>query len=225
MQTLFRLLEAEKGCIRIDGEDISQLGLHALRTKISVIPQVPTLFSGCSVRENLDLFGCHSDEAIQKAIEDAHLAQVIKNLPNGWDSIVSEGGGNFSVGQRQLLCLARAVLNDNKILVVDEATANIDRRTDQMLQEVLQEWRGTIIAVAHRLESIIDYDLVLVLGHGKVLEFGAPADLIAQGGTFCRMVNDTGESMAADLRHRATQKQIHDKESQIRFLSLGSGEL
>lgn len=212
VQTLFRLLEAEEGTLCIDGVDVSKLGLHALRTKISVIPQVPTLFSGCTVRENLDLFGVHSDEAVQKALDDAHLGGVVAALPEGWNAMVSEGGSNFSVGQRQLLCLARAILSNNKLLVLDEATASVDRRTDEMLQEALQEsFRdGTIIAVAHRLETIIDYDLVLVLGHGRVLEWGSPAKLLTDGGAFASMVSDTGDSMSSDLRRRAFRKQRKD---------------
>ena len=209
VQTLFRLLEAEEGAIHIDGVDVSKLGLHALRTRISVIPQSPTLFSGCSIRENLDLFGIHSDDAIRKALEDAHLGDVVRDLPKGYDSMVSEGGSNFSVGQRQLLCLARAILSNNKILVLDEATASVDRRTDEMLQAALQESfkEGTIIAVAHRLETIIDYDIVMVLGHGHVLEWGSPAKLLTDGGAFANMVSDTGETMSAELRQRAFRKQ------------------
>jgi ATP-binding cassette, subfamily C (CFTR/MRP), member 4 len=214
VQTLFRLLEAEEGTLSIDGVDVSKLGLHALRDKISVIPQMPTLFSGCSVRENLDLFGTHSDEEIQKALDDAHLGDVIASLPRGWDSVVSEGGSNFSVGQRQLLCLARAILSNNKILVLDEATASVDRRTDELLQAALQEsFRdGTMIAVAHRLETIIDYDIVLVLGHGHVLEWGSPAKLLMDGGAFASMVNDTGDAMALELRRRAFGKQHEEHE-------------
>ena len=209
VQTLFRLLEAEEGAIVIDGVDISKLGLHALRTKISVIPQSPTLFSGCSIRENLDLFGIHSDKAILKALKDSHLGDVVRDLPNGVDSMVSEGGSNFSVGQRQLLCLARAILSNNKVLVLDEATASVDRRTDELLQAALQESfkEGTIIAVAHRLETIIDFDIVMVLGHGQVLEWGSPAHLLTEGGAFANMVSDTGDMMCTELRHRAFRKQ------------------
>jgi len=209
VQTLFRLLETECGEIKIDGVNISKIGLHRLRTSISVIPQHPTLFSGSTVRENLDVFGLHSEEAIHEVLRSAHLTEVISELPKGIDSIVSEGGSNFSVGQRQLLCLARAILSKNKILILDEATASVDRRTDQMLQESLQESFGdaTIIAVAHRLDTVIDHDYILVLGQGKVLEFGTPSDLLrTTGGAFFTMVEDTGETTANELRQRAFGK-------------------
>ena len=206
VQTLFRLLEAEEGCIRIDGQDISNLGLHTLRTRISVIPQVPTLFSGCTVRENLDLFHLHSDEDITKVLKACRLWEAIQELPLGWDSLVAEGGSNFSVGQRQLLCLARALLARNKIIVLDEATASVDRRTDELLQQALTEafTDGTILAVAHRLDTVIESDFILVLGHGEVLEFGTPAELLRKdNGAFASMVADTGETMSKDLRNRA----------------------
>jgi len=209
VQTFFRLLEAEQGRIMLDGVDISEVGLHALRTHISVLPQVPTLFSGCTVRENLDLFDLHSDDAIQKVLEDCHLCKVINELPDGVYSMVSENGSNFSVGQRQLLCLARAILNESKILVLDEATASVDRRTDEVLQETLHNTfsDGTIIAVAHRLDTVIESDLILVLGAGRVLEFGAPADLIRANGAFASMVSDTGETVSDELRKRAFRKE------------------
>jgi ATP-binding cassette, subfamily C (CFTR/MRP), member 4 len=208
VQTLFRLLEADHGSIEIDNVDISKVGLHRLRTSISVIPQVPTLFSGCTVRENLDLFNIHPDEAIQKALEDAHMSDVIAELPKGIHALVSEGGSNFSVGQRQLLCLARAILSKNKLLVLDEATASVDRRTDRMLQESLHESfsEATILAVAHRLDTVIEYDYILVLGQGKVIEFGSPADLLRSGGAFSKMVDDTGEVTSRALRQRAFNK-------------------
>jgi ATP-binding cassette subfamily C (CFTR/MRP) protein 4 len=206
VQTLFRLLEVENGEITIDGVNISKVGLHRLRTSISVIPQHPTLFSGCTVRENLDVFGLHSEEAIHEALESAHLSEVISELPKGIESIVSEGGSNFSVGQRQLLCLARAILSKNKILILDEATASVDRRTDQMLHESLHNSFGnaTVIAVAHRLDTVIDHDYILVLGQGKVVEFGPPSELLRnKGGAFDTMVEDTGETTSSELRRRA----------------------
>ena len=213
VQTLFRLLEAESGLIKIDGVDISKVGLHRLRTKISVIPQVPTLFSGCSIRENLDLFGIHSEQAIKNALADVYLSEAITELPKGIDSMVSEGGTNFSVGQRQLLCLARAILSKNKLLVLDEATASVDRRTDQMLHESLHKSfsDATIVAVAHRLDTVVEHDYILVLGQGKVLEFGSPAELLRNGGTFSKMVEDTGDTMSKDLKMRAFAKEKRDK--------------
>ena len=205
VQTLFRLLEADSGSISIDGIDIAGLGLHSLRTKISVIPQHPTLFSGCSVRENLDLFGLHSEESLWRVLKACHMDQVVADLPGGLESQLSEGGSNFSVGQRQLLCLARAILAENRILILDEATASVDRRTDQLLQEALRETfrEGTILAVAHRLDTVIDNDLILVLGGGSLLEFGSPAELLRRNGHFAGMVRDTGDAMAQELRQRA----------------------
>lgn len=209
VQTLFRLLETQRGSIKIDDVNIAEVGLHRLRTSISVIPQVPTLFSGCTVRENLDLFGMHSEEAILDALQKSHMSEAIAELPNGIRTMVSEGGSNFSVGQRQLLCLARAILSKNKILILDEATASVDRRTDQMLHESLKESfsDATIIAVAHRLDTVIDHDYILVLGQGKVLEFGPPSDLLrSKNGSFSMMVDDTGEISSKDLRQRAFRR-------------------
>ena len=211
VQSLFRLLEAEHGSIYIDGKNISKIGLHRLRTKVSVIPQMPTLFSGCSVRENLDFLGIHHDEEIVKIIHDVQLGDVISQLPKGLDSIVSEGGSNFSVGQRQLLCLARAILSKNKILLLDEATASVDRHTDQLLQKSLHAsfQDSTIIAVAHRLDTVIDYDFILVMGNGKVIEFGSPVDLLSSGGYFKKMVDDTGKNMSQEMHERVFGIESH----------------
>jgi ABC-type multidrug transport system fused ATPase/permease subunit len=213
VQALFRLLEAEEGCITIGGIDISTLGLHALRTGMSVIPQMPTLFSGCTIRENLDPFAAFSDDSIYEALRDAHMLKTIQEQPSGLDAIVAEGGSNFSVGQRQLLCLARAILRKAKILVLDEATANVDTRTDHLLQEaVARSFHGaTIIAVAHRLDTVIDYDKILVLGNGEVLAFDTPEKLASEeGSVFSSMIDDTGRGMATELRRRASRSSLVD---------------
>jgi ATP-binding cassette, subfamily C (CFTR/MRP), member 4 len=192
IQSLFRLLQADEGSIKIDGLDVSHFGLHKLRTSMSVIPQQPFLFSNCTIRENLDPFDQHDDSIILNALESVQMLETIKKiLPWGIDTVISEGGANFSVGQRQLLCLARTILNKNKILVLDEATANVDIATSKLICEsVDREFKNTtILAVAHRLESVIDYDRVLVLGRGKVLEYGPPKELLAvKEGHFASMV-------------------------------------
>ncbi|GAX19080.1 ATP-binding cassette, subfamily C (CFTR/MRP), member 4 [Fistulifera solaris] len=208
VQSLFRLLEAEDGQILIDGVDIQPLGLHALRKRVSVIPQAPTLFSGCSVRENVDTEGTCSETELIQVMETCHLSHTISKLPNGLDSLVEENGANFSVGQRQLLCLARALLKRNPILVLDEATASVDRKTDQYIQEALKKlYKGTVLAVAHRLDTVIECDLILVLGQGRVLEFGTPAELLDKtDGVFTQMVQDTGDRMAQELRARALRR-------------------
>jgi len=201
-QALFRLLEAESGKIVIDGVDISKLGLHKLRTQMSVIPQSPILFNGCTIRENLDPFGMYDDSDIWDALRNVQMEAPIKDLTGELSSMVAEGGSNFSVGQRQLLCLARAILRKNKILVLDEPTANVDSMTDKLLQEAVARSFGfaTILAIAHRLDTVIDYDQILVLGDGKVLEYGPPAELLEkEGGVFLSMVNETGPLMAAEL--------------------------
>jgi ABC-type multidrug transport system fused ATPase/permease subunit len=200
------LLEFENGSIHIDNQDISKLGLHKLRKSMSVIPQSPILFSGWSLRENLDPFGKHSDKRIEDAIASVQLQDIYDELPEGLDTVVAEGGNNFSVGQRQLLCVARAILQRNTILVLDEPTANVDGRTDQLLQDaVATSFPGaTVIAIAHRLETVIDYDRILVVGDGKMLEYGSPVELLSnEDGHFSAMVADTGPTMSESLHDRA----------------------
>lgn len=206
VQALFRLLEAERGVISIDGVDISEIGLHRLRKNLSVIPQTPTLFSGCTIRDNLDLFGDYSDEDIQTSLAEVHMDEAIMELPLGLNTIVSDDGSNFSVGQRQLLCLARANLKKSRILIMDEATASVDKLTDQRIHESLTKLykEATVLKVAHRLDTVIEDDLILVFSSGKVVEYGSPAELLHAKGAFYAMVQDTDHS--EDLTVRAFEK-------------------
>ncbi|GFT69836.1 canalicular multispecific organic anion transporter 1, partial [Nephila pilipes] len=176
---LFRVVEPEDGAIFIDGIDISILGLHDLRSKITIIPQDPTVFSG-SLRFNLDPFGEHSDEDLWRAIDHAHLKTFVHSLQAGLDYEVSEGGENLSVGQRQQICLSRALLKKTKILVLDEATAAVDLETDKLIQNTIRRefWDCTVITIAHRLYTVLDYDRILVMDDGKITEDGKPETLL-----------------------------------------------
>lgn len=177
---LFRMVEPAEGRIVVDGLDISSIGLHDLRASLTIIPQDPVLFSG-SLRFNLDPFGRYSDEELWRALELAHLKKFVAQLPDGLQHAVTEGGENISVGQRQLVCLARALLRRSKILVLDEATAAVDLATDALIQETIRrEFRdSTVLTIAHRLNTILDYDRVLLLDRGQVREFDSPQRLLA----------------------------------------------
>uniref|UniRef100_T1GTR9 ABC transporter domain-containing protein n=1 Tax=Megaselia scalaris TaxID=36166 RepID=T1GTR9_MEGSC len=176
---LFRIIEAAGGKITIDGIDISILGLHALRSRLTIIPQDPVLFSG-SLRRNLDPFETKKDEEIWKALELAHLKTFAKTLTAGLNHEISEGGENLSVGQRQLVCLARALLRKTKVLILDEATAAIDLETDELIQNTIRtEFKDcTVLTIAHRLNTIMDSDRVIVLDKGEISEYASPSDLL-----------------------------------------------
>ncbi|XP_061472003.1 ATP-binding cassette sub-family C member 3 isoform X5 [Rhineura floridana] len=190
---LFRILEAVEGEIKIDGMRISEIGLHDLRSKLTIIPQDPVLFSG-TLRMNLDPFNKYSEEEIWKALELSHLKRFVSSQPAMLDYECSEGGENLSVGQRQLVCLARALLRKTRILVLDEATAAIDLETDDLIQMTIrtQFEDCTVLTIAHRLNTIMDYTRVLVLEKGAIAEFDTPSTLIASRGLFYGMAKDAG---------------------------------
>ncbi|XP_041520483.1 ATP-binding cassette sub-family C member 3 isoform X2 [Microtus oregoni] len=190
---LFRILEAAEGEICIDGLNVAHIGLHDLRSQLTIIPQDPILFSG-TLRMNLDPFGRYSEEDIWRALELSHLHAFVSSQPAGLDFQCSEGGDNLSVGQRQLVCLARALLRKSRVLVLDEATAAIDLETDDLIQGTIrtQFEDCTVLTIAHRLNTIMDYNRVLVLDKGVVAEFDSPTNLIAAGGIFYGMAKDAG---------------------------------
>ncbi|KAM0052069.1 putative ABC-type xenobiotic transporter [Helianthus debilis subsp. tardiflorus] len=201
INALFRLVELEKGRILIDNYDISSFGLTDLRKVLGIIPQSPVLFSG-TVRFNLDPFNEHSDLELWEALERSYLKNAIARNPFGLDAEVSEGGENFSVGQRQLLSLARALLRKSKILVLDEATAAVDVRTDDLIQKTIRkEFKScTMLIIAHRLNTIIDCNRILVLESGQIVEYDTPERLISREGPFLKMVQSTGAANAQYLK-------------------------
>uniref|UniRef100_A0A674KCL9 Multidrug resistance-associated protein 1 n=1 Tax=Terrapene triunguis TaxID=2587831 RepID=A0A674KCL9_9SAUR len=190
---LFRINESAEGEIIIDGVNVAKIGLHDLRFKITIIPQDPVLFSG-SLRMNLDPFDKYSDEEIWTSLELAHLKNFVSSLPDKLNHECSEGGENLSVGQRQLVCLARALLRKSKILVLDEATAAVDLETDDLIQSTIrtQFEDCTVLTIAHRLNTIMDYERVLVLDKGEIVECDSPANLLQKKGIFYSMAKDSG---------------------------------
>ncbi|KAG5854427.1 multidrug resistance-associated protein 1-like [Anguilla rostrata] len=190
---IFRILEAAKGDIYIDGINIAEIGLHDLRSRITIIPQDPVLFSG-SLRMNLDPFDAYSDEEVWSALELAHLKNFVSGLPDKLNYECSEGGENLSLGQRQLVCLARALLRKTKILVLDEATAAVDMETDNLIQSTIRSQFEdcTVLTIAHRLNTIMDYTRVIVMDKGHIAEMDSPSNLITQRGHFYRMCREAG---------------------------------
>lgn len=190
---LFRLVELDSGSIYIDGIDISTLGLHDLRNKLAIIPQDPTLFRG-TIRSNLDPFNQYPTAALLEALRASYLDSAIT-----LDTPVDEEGLNFSLGQRQQVALARALVRGARVVVADEATSSIDVETDKAIQRSMREgFKGrTLLCVAHRLKTIIGYDKVVVMEAGEVTEMGAPKELWErQGGVFRGMCDKGGISEA-----------------------------
>uniref|UniRef100_UPI00358F63B0 ATP-binding cassette sub-family C member 8-like isoform X2 n=1 Tax=Myxine glutinosa TaxID=7769 RepID=UPI00358F63B0 len=177
----FRMLDICEGKIIVDGKDITDIPLSTLRSRVSIIMQDPVLFSG-TIRFNLDPEGTCKDDLLWSALEIAQLKNMVTALPEGLDTPVTEGGENFSVGQRQLFCLARAFVRKSTILIMDEATAAIDMATEKILQKVVMTAFAshTVVTIAHRVSNILEADKVLVLSQGEVVEYGSPSELLAR---------------------------------------------
>lgn len=204
------------GNITMDETDIANMGLHYLRHSVAIIPQDPLLFSG-SFRSNIDPFNKVSDEKIMECMKKVDLWEHIKEKEGETDPIkakleseVEEGGANYSVGQRQLICLARALIRNPKVLLMDEATANIDLQTDQFIQKMLsREFKDTtVITIAHRLNTIINYDKIMVLEKGKVKEFDEPIKLLTDEESFFgNSIKKVGEKYYNEMVEMAKNKQ------------------
>ncbi|XP_068237783.1 multidrug resistance-associated protein 1-like isoform X4 [Palaemon carinicauda] len=191
---LFRIIEPANGTISVDGVDIAKIGLHDLRGGLTIIPQDPVLFSG-TLRMNLDPFNNFNDDQVWLALEQSHLKEFVSGLSNQLQFEVAEGGDNLSVGQRQLVCLARALLRKTRILILDEATAAVDLETDALIQETIRREFAecTVLTIAHRLNTIMDSTRVLVLDKGKIKEFDTPVALLKDHNTiFYGMAKDAG---------------------------------
>ncbi|XP_008187158.1 probable multidrug resistance-associated protein lethal(2)03659 isoform X2 [Acyrthosiphon pisum] len=203
---LFRFAFNE-GSIIIDDIEIHKLGLHDLRSKFSIIPQEPVLFSG-TMRTNLDPFDEYPDLVLWNALDEVELKTVVEKLPGGLNSKMSAFGSNFSVGQRQLLCLARAIVRNNKIIILDEATANVDPQTDVLIQNTIRNKFKlcTVLTIAHRLNTIMDSDRVLVMDAGTVVEFDHSYNLLKnKDGFLYKMVEQTGIITSELLHNMASE--------------------
>ncbi|XP_058074514.1 ABC transporter C family member 3-like [Magnolia sinica] len=190
IQTLFRIVDPVAGKILIDGLDISTIGLHDLRSRLSIIPQDPTMFQG-TLRSNLDPLEEYTDEQIWEALDRCQLGDEVRRKEGKLDSTVVENGENWSMGQRQLVCLVRVILKKSKVLVLDEATASVDTATDNLIQQTLrQQFFGcTVIMIAHRITSALDSDIVLLLDNGLIVEYDSPKKLLEnKSSSFSRLV-------------------------------------
>lgn len=192
-QAVFRLVshDCTQGSIRIDDIDIASVPLNVLRQRLSIIPQSPIIYSN-TLRYNLDPFNQYTDQAIWQALDAVQLKRMVKSLPNKLETLMAEGGNNFSVGENQLICVARAILKPSKILLVDEATASVDKHTDELIQKVIRDKFSdrTVLTIAHRLNTILDSDYIVVLQAGKVIEFGPPQELLQQQDGVFKSMND-----------------------------------
>ena len=220
IQALFRLAPASEGVIRVDGVDVSQLVLNALRKSIAILPQEPVMFEG-TLRSNLDPFGQLTDVELTDALDKCLLRDVLDNHAKGLLQPVSSSGSNFSLGQQQLVCLARALLNNSTVLLLDEATASLDAETDKKVQGILRSAFAsrTILTIAHRIDTVIDSDRILVMDAGRVAEFASPAELLSNDSSiFSQLCRQSGTTSFAALRESANQHAtaLLELQSQVR---------
>jgi len=198
---LFRIIEPSAGKVFIDDVYICDLCLDHLRSVLSIIPQDPVLFIG-TLRTNLDPFSMYTDVDIWNVLTKVHLDTLFKSMPMRLETEIEEKGSNLSLGQRQLLCIARALLRRSKILVLDEATASIDYETDGLIQETIRQSFAdcTVLTIAHRLHTVIDSDRIMVLDAGRVIEFDTPKNLVnRQDSAFTSLINETDSQTRAFL--------------------------
>lgn len=206
---LFRLAELAEGSIAIDGVDIKTLHLRELRSRIAILPQEPCLFKG-TLRSNLDPFNRYSDEELMAVAQKCYLDPLLRSSGEGLATPIASNGSNISLGTAQLVCLARALLNRSRVLVLDEATAALDLETDAAVQRVIRREFAdrTIITIAHRLDTIIDSDRILVMNAGVVAEFDSPSRLLGDPGSiFSQLCKQAGPHQYEALRQSALQHQ------------------
>eukprot|EP01106_Pelomyxa_sp_JSP_P016649 TRINITY_DN630_c0_g1_i1.p1 TRINITY_DN630_c0_g1~~TRINITY_DN630_c0_g1_i1.p1 ORF type:complete len:197 (-),score=52.39 TRINITY_DN630_c0_g1_i1:72-662(-) len=193
MVALFRLSEAAKGRIEIDETDISNVSLHTLRSRLCVIPQDPVLFRG-TLRQNLDVLGVHSDGDLWTALASVNLDTTIHAKKEALECEVTESGHNFSIGERQLICLARGLLSKSAVIILDEATASVDLATEEKIHNVIfhQCAKSTMFLIAHRTHTILKCDRVMMLEAGHILGFGTPAELQQSNPVFAALIKKSG---------------------------------
>jgi ABC-type multidrug transport system fused ATPase/permease subunit len=190
---LLRLLEIRSGTITIDGIDISTVKVHDLRSRISFMSQDPVLFSG-TVRSNLNYASNNSDSILEDALRQVHLLADSGNNKFTLDSNISAGGNNLSQGQKQLLCLARILIEKPKIMVLDEAMSAVDKETDRLVQDAIKNiFTGMMLVVAHRLSTVATFDRIAVIDAGKIVEWGSPQELFNQHGHFWQLIQASTE--------------------------------
>jgi len=187
----------QEGQILIDGVDTKQVGLRDLRQKVAMIPQDPVLFR-MSVRDNLDPFSNYTDESIWKCLKLVCMDEEIRKLPGDFSYLCAEGGANFSVGQMQLLCIARAMLQHPGVVMMDEATANVDVVSDEIIQRTIRSHfaTATVLTIAHRISTIADSDKIMLFQAGQLVEFGEPRALDAKGGLFSDLLREARVELA-----------------------------